>query len=35
MIEHFLSFSVKANITGHFYELDSKDIFIVSNTLCK
>jgi len=30
MIEHFLSFSVKANITGQFHELDSKDIFIVT-----
>jgi hypothetical protein len=30
MIEHFLSFSVKANITAQFYELDSKDIFLVA-----
>jgi len=30
MIEHFLSFSVKANITAQFYELDGKDIFIVA-----
>lgn len=29
MIEHFLSFSVKSNITGQFYERDDKDIFIV------
>jgi hypothetical protein len=29
MIEYFLSFSVKANITGQFYERDGKDIFIV------
>jgi hypothetical protein len=30
MIEHFLSFSVKSNITGQFYELEDKDIFIVT-----
>lgn len=30
MIEHFLSFSVKSNITGQFYELEGKDIFIVA-----
>ncbi len=30
MIEHFLSFSVKSNITGHFYELEGKDIFMVT-----
>lgn len=30
MVEHFLSFSVKANITGQFQELNSKDIFIVA-----
>lgn len=30
MIEHFLSFSVKANITAQFYEIDGKDIFIVA-----
>ena len=30
MIEHFLSFSVMANITAQFYNLDGKDIFIVS-----
>lgn len=30
MIEHFLSFSVKANITAQFYELDGKDIFVVA-----
>lgn len=29
MIEHFLSFSVKSNITGQFYERDNKDVFIV------
>lgn len=30
MIEHFLSFSVKSNITAQFYELEGKDIFIVA-----
>jgi hypothetical protein len=30
MIEHFLSFSVKANISGQFYELMGKDIFVVT-----
>jgi len=30
MIEHFLTFAVKSNITGQFYELGGKDIFIIS-----
>ena len=30
MIEHFLSFSVKSNISGQFHELEGKDIFIIS-----
>ncbi len=29
MIEHFISFSVKANINGQYYQRDGKDIFIV------
>ncbi len=29
MLEHFLSFSVKSNITGDFYNIDNKDIFVV------
>ncbi len=29
MIEHFLSFSVMANITAQFYNMDGKEIFIV------
>jgi hypothetical protein len=30
MLEHFLSFSVKSNVEGQFYEKDGKDIFIVT-----
>lgn len=30
MLEHFLSFSVKSNVTGQFYQLDGKDIFVVT-----
>jgi len=30
MIEHFLSFSVKANISGQFHELAGKDVFVVT-----
>ena len=30
MISHFLSFSIKSNINGHFYELEEKEIFIVA-----
>lgn len=30
MIEHFLSFSVKANISGKFHELAGKDVFVVT-----
>lgn len=29
MIEHFLSFSVKPNINGHFVEINNKDIFMI------
>jgi Putative DNA-binding domain len=30
MLEHFLSFSVKNNVEGEFYEKDGKDIFIIT-----
>ncbi|MGM0580485.1 MAG: AlbA family DNA-binding domain-containing protein [Bacteroidota bacterium] len=30
MIEHFLSFSVKANISGQFHKLEDKDVFVVT-----
>ena len=30
MIEYFLSFAVKANVVGQFYQLEGKDIFIVA-----
>lgn len=30
MLEHFLSFSVKSNVSGQFYQLDDKDIFVVT-----
>ncbi len=30
MIEHFLSFAIKANVIGEFYRLEGKDIFIVA-----
>jgi len=30
MIEHFLTFSVKANISGQFHELDGKVVFVVT-----
>jgi len=29
MIEHFLSFTLKNNVEGQFYELEGKDIFVV------
>ena len=29
MLEHFLSFAVKNNVEGQFYELEGKDIFLV------
>lgn len=32
MLDHFLSFSVKNNVTGEFYELEGKDIFVVTVT---
>jgi len=32
MLEYFLSFSVKSNVIGHFYELEGKDIFVVTVT---
>ena len=35
MLEHFLSFSVKSNVSGQFYQLDGKDIFVVSVTPSK
>ena len=30
MVEHFLSFSVKNNVVGEFYEEEGKDVFIVT-----
>jgi len=30
MIEHFLSFAVKPNVVGQFYELEGKEVFIVT-----
>jgi len=30
MLEHFLTFSVKSNVSGQFYQLDNKDIFVVT-----
>jgi len=30
MLEHFLSFSVKNNVSGQFYQLEEKDIFVVT-----
>lgn len=30
MLEHFLSFSVKNNVEGEFYEMEGKDIFIIT-----
>ena len=30
MLEHFLSFSVKDNVTGDFYEVEGKEIFVVT-----
>lgn len=32
MLEHFLSFSVKSNVVGQLYELEGKDIFVVTVT---
>lgn len=30
MLEHFLSFSIKSNVSGQFYHMDDKDIFVVT-----
>ncbi len=30
MLSHFLSFSVKSNVVGQFYELEGKEIFVVT-----
>lgn len=30
MIEHFISFSIKSNISGQFHQVEGKDIFIVT-----
>lgn len=30
MLEHFLSFSIKSNVSGQFYQMDDKDIFVVT-----
>ncbi len=35
MLEYFLSFSVKSNVSGQFYQLDNKDIFVVTVTPSK
>lgn len=32
MLEHFLTFSVKSNISGQFFQLNEKDIFVVAVT---
>jgi hypothetical protein len=32
MLEHFLSFSIKSNVSGQFYQLNEKDIFVVTVT---
>jgi hypothetical protein len=35
MVDYFLSFSVKSNISGEFYQIDNKDIFVVTVTPSK
>lgn len=35
MLEHFLSFSVKSNVSGQFYEYNEKEIFVVTITPSK
>lgn len=35
MLEHFLSFSIKSNVSGQFYQLNGKDIFVVAVTPSK
>ena len=30
MLEHFLSLSVKSNVSGRFYKIDDKDVFVVT-----
>lgn len=35
MLEHFLSFSVKSNVSGQFYKYNEKEIFIVTITPSK
>jgi hypothetical protein len=35
MLEHFLSFSIKSNVSGQFYQLNEKDIFVVAVTPSK
>lgn len=30
MLEYFLSFSIKSNVSGQFYQMDDKDIFVVT-----
>ena len=35
MLEHFLSFSIKSNVSGQFYQLNEKDIFVVTVTPSK
>ena len=32
MLEYFLSFSVKSNVVGQFYEVEGKDIYVVTVT---
>lgn len=35
MLAHFLSFSVKSNVSGEFYQLEDKDLFVVTVTPSK
>lgn len=35
MLKYFLSFAVKSNVSGNFYQLDEKDIFVVTVTPSK
>lgn len=35
MLEHFLSFSIKSNVSGQFFQLNEKDIFVVTVTPSK
>src|SRR5690606_14316099 len=35
MLEHFLTFSIKSNVSGQFFQLNDKDIFVVTVTPSK